>query len=322
MGAESSVERQNRQLIVQNRLLVRSVCNDRSCNGILDVKKNKRYTHLNLEGGFVSALSYIGAMGYLHDNQYLANITKITCSGFGSVIAILHAVGYTVPELKILATELDTNTLFSTEKPLRSDIFHVATEYGGNGQHLMDVIANYIEQKTGDTNYDLETLYRQKGVQLEVNAADISTRARVRFDHVTYPKIPLRILARIACTVPSVLAPVVYDGHYLVDAGECADLGQCSINLAILPDLSVDSDVSQARDVPVIDSYQTYLRAVVSTRRAGETRHTREPVYWLQTVPIHVPDVAYCNYTLSPAQKVELLRCGFDACRDFFEQSI
>lgn len=349
MGNLSTIETQNRNLVVKNRLLERqaSQCtrvDSLTQNAIADIKKNRKYANLVFCGNTVKSLAYVGALGYLHDKRHLTNVRSIACTSIGAIFATLYAVGYSVPELKQLAETMDFEELFHTERPLVSDIYHVAmggpkSEYGlNNGQFFVDTMAELIERKVGSKHYTLEQLYREKGITLMVSAGDLSSGRLTYFWYGDYPRLPLRTVLRIACSIPGILAPVIFDGHHLIDGSfvdsspvhifDDGSIDPRTLCLALVADLPIyDTDPISAGDISVlstvtkihkITSPLTYLGALADTL-TDTGRNMHRPDFWLRSVPIHVSNYSSQFLGLSRHQRQELLDAGYKDTREFFE---
>lgn len=355
MGNSGTKDIAERKLLVKNRLLesqIRSMDHvDPSIkHEIQDVKKNRKYTNLVLSGGAVKGYSLVGVLEYLETHHYLHNIRNIACSSVGSIFATLYAIGYTISEIKQIALDLDPHKLASVDKNLISDIYHVATEYGlNNGQHLIDTISDLIEKRTGNKHYTLEQLWKEKGINLVITATDVTTGNTIYFWHGKYPKMPLRLLVRITCSLPGLFCPVVFDGHYLVDGGlldntpihvfdgpvpsdNNANLNMSGINpgtLAIkfISDLNPSSKPCEQGDMALqntewpehkIHSMFTYYGALLDTLVCEGVKRYMRPSFWLRTIPVHVPSYATYHFKLSKAEIKDLFLYGYESTHEFF----
>lgn len=323
MGNSNAKEIQEQKLLVKNRLLQNQIgqlehVDPVTKNSIEDVKKNRKYTNLVLSGGAIKGVAYVGVLEYLHNNRYLSNIKNISCSSVGSIFGTMYALGYTISELKHIAETIDFKRIAEVNKDLVSDIYHIATEYGlNNGQFLIDTVTELIEKRTGNKNYTLEQLWKEKGINLVITATDITTGNTIYFWHGDYPKMPLRLLVRISCSVPGLFCPVIFDGHYLVDGGlldnipihvfdgdtpndRNAKLNLTPVNpytLAILlvGDLNTIGNPNEQSDIAMqptkpfsnkIGGVFSYFNAVIDTLiDNGEQRYMR-PSFWLRTIPV------------------------------------
>ena len=115
--------------------------------------------------------------------------------------------------------DLEPSKISGTSKNLVSDNFHVADFGYNNWQYLIDKVTSLIEKRTGNKHYNLEQLWKEKGINLVITATDLTTQRPLYFCHKNYPRIPLRILVRVACSIPGIFNPVIMDGHYMVDGG-------------------------------------------------------------------------------------------------------
>lgn len=355
MGNASIKEEQ--KLIVRTRLLENQIRNmdhidPATKHEIADVKKNRKYTNLVLSGGAVKGYALVGVLEYLESHHYLNNVRNIACSSIGSIFAVLYAIGYTVAEIKQIAEQLDPHQLASVSKDLVSDIFHVATEYGlNNGQHLLDTISDLIEKRTGNRHYTLEQLWKERGINLVVTATDVTTGNTLYFWHGKYPRITLRLLVRITCSVPGLFCPVVFDGHYLVDGGlldntpihvfdghtpsdRLAKLNMTPIDpgtLAVIfiGDLNPKAGPTEQGDVSLEDtvepqhkitSLSSYYSAIMDALTDNGVKRYMRPSFWLRTIPVHVPSYPTYHMKLSKAEVQNMFVYGYESAKDFFEK--
>jgi predicted acylesterase/phospholipase RssA len=329
MGNTNKIESENRQLQIRNRLLERKAhvgagvgvgagaANSEARflrNKILDVKKNHKYTNLVFDGDTIKSFSHVGALGYLHDKHYLSDICNIACSSFSTFFAVLYAVGYSPPEIKTIAESID----LLQDEPLASDIFHVGTEDGkNNGQHLMNIITELIEEKTGRKHYNLSDLQREKGINLVVAVADISRAETLLFCPTSYPKMPLRIVVRMACSTPPIYAPVIFDGHYLVDNiiignslittfDESYAPNPYTLCLSIIGNVPRDDDLSIKHKDRV-----SYVSMLVDTMLSNKYED-EDP----RRITINVPNYPL-EHNITMTQRRELMNLGYNCTREW-----
>lgn len=356
MGSSTSKEFKEQKLIVKNRLLANQISQFDHVdpvikNAIEDVKKNRKYTNLVLSGGAVKGVAYAGVLEYLHNNRYLTDVKNIACSSVGSIFATLYAIGYTIPEIKQIAETLDLGKVAGTDRDLVSDIFHVATEYGlNNGQYLIDTVTELIEKRTGNKNYTLEHLWKERGINLVITGTDLNTERTLYFWHGAYPRIPLRILIRISCSVPELFCPVILDGHYLVDGGLLdntpihvfdgetpgdprAQLNMAPVNpytlaVMLIGDLNPKGTSKEQGDIGLqtsrknfsnkINSLYTYQTAIMNALVDNGVKRYMRPSFWLRTIPVHVPSYPIYHFSLTRSQVQDMFTYGYEAVKDFF----
>lgn len=343
MGNTSAKELAERKLITKHRFLQHQINNMDHIDpaikhDILDIKKNRKYTNLVISGGCVKGYALVGVLEYLDSHYYLNNVRNIACSSFGSIFAMLYAIGYTVPEIKNIAEELDPYRLATTNKNLVSDIFHVATDYGANnGQYLIDTVADLIEKRTGNRNYTLEQLWKEKGINLVVAGADVSSGKTIYFWHGKHPRMPLRLLVRISCSLPGVYCPVILDGHYLADGGlfdytpihvfdGATPMQESSVLAPVNPEtlaitFTETESAASTHKITNLASFNTALTDRLIDVCHGPKRYMR-PSFWLRTIPIHVPSYPAHQFKLSRSDIHSLFVHGYESTKDFFESSI
>lgn len=330
MGNTNTHEADYHDLLIRNRLLLRQAQQGTNLDptvkhSIADVKKNRRYTSLVFTGTGLQSLSYLGSLEYLQHNRYLSNIKNIACAGFGSIIAVLYAVGYTISEIKTIMMKLDYRKLSGSGPNLSSDIFHVATEFGvNNGQYLIDYVTKLIEKRAGNRNYTLEQLYKEKSINLVGTASDLTSGKTLTFWYGQYPKMPLRLLVRIACSIPSYFCPVIFEGHYLVsnlsdnmdtifDGLYPSDPLYTSPN----PEVLVLYPFTRTNGLPAPKTAHNYYASIIQMLQSTPADRAVDPVFWERSIPIHLhsPD----SVCISTQDITDWYRQGYDDSKKFFE---
>lgn len=342
-NAISSKDLSEQKLIIKNRFLQKQIQNNTEVDAatkhaILSVKKTRTYTNLVFSGGSTKGLSYIGVLDYLDKHRYLSNVTSYACSSFGAVFIALYCIGYTIEEIKTIAEDLDFSKLSTTNKKLRSDNFHVGNDCGANnGQYLIDTITSLIEKRTGSKNYSLQQLWKEKGINLVIHVTDLTTSNTKYFWYLNYPKMPLRILLRMSCSIPCVYAPVIFDGHYFVDGCLTESLpihifDQDGINANTLGihllgdldpkvsiyeqgDLSLHSTVD--KETKIANSFG-YFEQILNTINSKSDISGQQSL-WLRTIPLHTPSYGIGQFKLTKHQVNELFDYGYEAVKEFFK---
>ena len=162
--------------------------------------------------------------------------------------------------------------------------------------------------------------------------------------------MPLRLLIRIACSIPILFSPVIFDGHYLVDGGlldnipihvfdgtspsdNRAKLNMSSIDphtlaIMLLGDLKTDGDRFEQGDVGLgsgshkisnkIDGVFSYYGSILNALVDNGVQRYQRPSYWLRTIPVHVPAYPLTHFKLSRVQVQDMFVYGYEATKDFF----
>lgn len=352
----------NKQVQEQNNLIVRARLMEqqvRNCgkidpsirNSIGYVKQTKDYRNLILPGGGLTSLAVLGTLEYLNKHEYLNNIENIGASSFSSIIAILLAVNCPLSEIRKHIFELPWNKFLKKHKAVKctdSDIFHVADDYGqNNGQLFHDTIAELIEKYTNNKHYTLQDVWKDYKINLVIPVTDLANKTLIYFNHETYPNVPLRIIIRAACTIPGILAPIIIDGHYLVDASlrdQCPEylfdtevnnlhdvrfqLGLASINphtlaVRVMRDLplrnqSLLSDLSTQYEHFKIRNKYDYNLSVLNLCSLVHNDKFRTPESPLRTITVHVPVYELTKTNISYDELTDLVSNAYTATQSFF----
>lgn len=173
-----------------------------------------QYNVLCLGGGGVKGFIQLGALYYLHNNNYLQHIDTYVGTSIGAVFSVLLAIGM---------------------NPL--DIFHVMYKY--NGQVLdtlsLNSIINYTKYKGFLDIYDfvsyiesiikdrvgyiptLEDIEREYNKRVIITATSLSTSACIYIDSSMDINITKALC--MSCCIPFIFMPIYHEGNWYVDGG-------------------------------------------------------------------------------------------------------
>jgi predicted acylesterase/phospholipase RssA len=168
----------------------------------------EKITHLVIGGGGFRGMSIVGALASI-DN--VVNITHISATSIGSVIAILYLAGYTPSDIKEIASN---NCFLSTDN---WDIDSLFTNFGIDDFSVVsNLLESLIAAKLGNV-YTFLDFYNSTGKSLTVNGYNISLSKITYFDHISTPHCPLITAVSISCRIPLYYTKLIYDNHLWAD---------------------------------------------------------------------------------------------------------
>lgn len=340
MGSSQTKDIEINFLKTQNRLLIRNNLEnavDPSIRRQINmVKTTKTYTNLILSGGDIKTLAHIGAMSKLSELGILDKITNIGCSGIGSIIGSLFAVGYNPNEIKEIIMSLDTQKLADIKKGLVTDLYKIVASYGASpGGYLVEFIGNLIKRRTGNADYTLKNLWDDRKIVLVITGTDLNTKNTISLWHGSDPDLPIRHAVRMSMSIPYKLQPVQYKTYFIVAGGLLDNCPEhmfdgdfpgdplAELNLTKPNPYTLALDVLGLMDGNTqsdedISSPEKYSAALLNTLFSGnETRYMR-PCYWMRTVGIYTPNYPMTRFKLNGDEKTALMNLGYNSCSTFF----
>lgn len=225
------------KLTVKSRMLENQLkyCHDNQSlsNHLQHIRETKDYHNLILSGGGFKSLSQLGALDQLAESGYLKNLKTIACTSYMSIAVFLYLMDCPFKQIHKILTELPWSKMLCPSKSqiaYHSDIYHInsSLNLNNNGQFLHDILAELVGKHSGNRHYTLNNLWKDKGINLVFYLTDLCTRKLVKYDHISHPNVPIRVLLRACCTIPPLIPPIILDGTMIAD-GSIVDI--CPINL-------------------------------------------------------------------------------------------
>ena len=317
---------------------------------IEETKDKKTYKYLVLSGGGMKGLSYCGAIDVLEDKSILKNIKGFAGSSAGAITASLLAVGYNAKELQDIIFGIDYSKIIDDKWGVFRDAINIVEDFGlAPGDYFIDLMGKIIEKKTGNKDYTINDLYKDKGITLVITGTDINHKKTIYFcpnknnkiNKSHHGDIPIRKAVRISMSIPFLFEPVTYDGCMCVDGGvldnyplhvfdgeypgdQDARLNQCPPNHEVLGLNIMTSDEIGGYDTNIrdqIDNFWEYSVAYLNLFLKENDRRMMTPSYWKRTINIITPDIPLTKFDLSDKEKYELVDRGKEYTEYFFSNS-
>lgn len=308
---------------------------------IINTRETLDYKYLVFSGGGVKGIAFCGVLKKLEELGILNNIKNYAGTSVGSIIACLLSVGYTSAEILQIFTEIDLVSLVDRDYVVKDPI-NLFSKYGvAKGKLLYKTIGDYIKMKTGDPDYTIEELYKEKGIKLVIVATNLSTRNSIYFyydEGKKHSMIPIREAVRMSISIPFLFEPVIFDENIICDGGlldnyplhvfdgvnpddVSSRMNLCVPNhqvlgINIVTESEMDGLISDKKYE--IKSLYDYCKAIVDTFMIDNGRRTMSPSYWLRTINLYSPDYSLTNFSLTVEQKDELILIGEKHVDKFF----
>ena len=170
-----------------------------------------------MSGGGIKGFSFVGALDYLNNINYI-DIKKINNwvgTSSGSILSLLLSIGYTPVELGDFVIEFD----FKKMEPDIS-VENVFLKYGiSNGERFDFIIKSFVKNKLGVDDITFKNLYQVTKKNLTIIGTNFTKCCEEAFSCDTTPTMSVLTAVRISCSIPVFFTPVLYNGCYYVDGG-------------------------------------------------------------------------------------------------------
>ncbi|MBQ8957946.1 MAG: patatin-like phospholipase family protein [Bacteroidales bacterium] len=186
------------------------------------------FKNLVFEGGGVKGIAYVGALDILDQEGILKDIERVAGTSAGAMVAVLVGLGYSPKELGEVLWSIKFKNFLDSDWGVVRNTKRLLEDYGWyKGDFFRDLMAGYIEKKTGDgeiTFAQLKTM-RDSGKpfrDIHLIGADLTTGLSVVFNSEHTPNVKVADAARISMSIPLFFAAVKgveNDKHIYVDGG-------------------------------------------------------------------------------------------------------
>lgn len=212
---------------------------------------------LCLGGGGIKALSYLGALDYLEEKEYI-HVDKIkTFSGTsaGSIVSFLFNIGYSVKELIDFSLQFDFTKF---EPDINCNIF--LGQYGiDTGDKIMTAIKTFLEDKYQIDDISFTELYNKTNIELNIVTTNYTLSKCEIFNYINTPDVSVLLAIRMSISIPFFYTPVEYNNCYYVDGGLTKNFPLIDFE----PDRSLGLTIINKNENK-LNSIQNYLNGLIS----------------------------------------------------------
>jgi NTE family protein len=212
------------------------------------------------------------------------------------------------------------------------------------GNYVMELMGKLIADKTGNPDYTLEDLYKDKNITLVIVATNMSEKKSVYFypgnPVAKFSNIPIRKAIRMSMGIPFLFEPCVYEGDLFVDGGLLdsyplhvfdgeypgdpkARLNLCIPNSRVLGIKIMTSSGKLDYDLVGRETYNhlhNYAISFIETMLIENERRIMTPSFWDRTIVIVTPDFALTKSDVSEQEKIDLIECGKACAKSFLDK--
>ncbi|WP_333969723.1 patatin-like phospholipase family protein [Alteromonas mediterranea] len=255
-------------------------------------------------GGGTRLSAHIGIIKALHDMK-IGFDTLVGVSG-GSIIASLHAEGYSVEQMRELAlvTDFKQFTEFSLVRLLRE-----------GGLSSGDVFQNWIDEQLEGA------VFADMPLDLNILATDVNGGGPVLFNKHATPDMKVSEAVRYSMSIPLIFSFKPFKEYLLVD-------GAILSEDALFEDWRGDGTPSvcfrlqsteQKRKAIKKNLLQLpqYVGMLIRTFMTAISREYVNAKYWHNTVVVNTGEVSAVDFSLTPEIKNTLFELGYSTTKEF-----
>lgn len=270
---------------------------------------------LVFSGGGIKGIAYIGVLKALHELDFIRLFDTFSGASVGSLMLLLHIIGYTPDELLKIILGLDTNKLKSI------DLFGIFNNYGvDNGDKLMYVIKRLFKMKNINENITMQELYNLTNKTFYMSTVCLNTGTIEYLSYKTHPDLPILKALRMSIAVPWLYTPVHHDNKLYIDGG-VIDNYPITIfkdeihNVLGIYLLECDKEPIEINNIEIysIRVMQCFFNGINNMKRHG---------YEDCTIDIHMEFINILNYEIDKNKKLELYQKGYQTIIDRFNSDV
>ena len=258
-------------------------------------------SRLVLSGGGPRGVGILGALHYIDETKELSGIKEYWGTSVGSVISLLHLIGYTPFDI--------FHQFFMFDHLVDTDQFDLPNILETSALCPIEVFGNkiryFIEKKLGrDANLTFLELYMRFEKKIHIIGANTDTMSGECFDVDTRPDMKIIDAIEISCSLPYIFTKKEFEGHIYVDGGF---INNYPINLA-------DDGKHNVLGVCVFGGTTTtandYIGWIYRLLLMPQMELHREHVARLSDkcikVEITINNISIIDMTLKPKKKIEI----------------
>jgi len=279
---------------------------DDKINILLGKSDKKNKTILVLSGGGVKGIAHMGALKSLEKRNMLCGFKTIIGTSVGSLIGLLHSIGYSPDEMYDFIELLDISKLRNL------DASSLLEDFGlDNGKKLEVVLVKLLEAKSIKANITFGELYEKTNINLIFTTVCLNDKQIHYLSHTYTPDLDILTACRMTSSIPIYFVPVKYKNKMYID-GACMEnypiqlfenrLDEC-VGICLIDGNEYTSELKNIED---------YLYCLIGCFFEGIVQNSINR-FIKQTIVVSVPSFGtMMNLNLTTNQKKELFNIGLE----------
>lgn len=309
----------------------------------VEILKEKKA--LVFSGGGVLGIGQVGALSKLIDlGLSLKNITSVTGSSVGSIIATAVACGADINYIKNKMNSIDYNALQGDSCFLIQGI-RLINRYGLHSTNgVRNLISDVLKDLIGNSDITFKELFDKTGVWLTITYLSLNYGRTIYADHVYEPDTLVR-----EAVVKSSSIPIFYDAYFekgtsngkkqtfvSVDGGMMLNYPMVvprlqnvnprellGLKFVSTGDVNVKDEGqpgTDAEDMGPPTNIITYLNNMIQILRKQAMKVHVSNNDWMLTVKINVGTLSSTDFSLTDAQKEWLFNQGQTSIDNYLQE--
>jgi predicted acylesterase/phospholipase RssA len=177
-------------------------------------------------------------------------------------------------------------------------------------------VREMIKEKLGDEDITFEEHFLITGKFLQITGTNVQKGCPVIFNHITYPNMSIVKAVEISCNIPLIFKKIIFEGCEYVDGELTSKLtpdnilertkGRCLVLINRTPKSFV---------VNMDENILNYISRVIFTPLKSMNRQLETKLRKNEIVDVYdiiAPGWLKVIDNLSPSQKMELFKCGYE----------
>jgi len=258
--------------------------------------------NLTIGGGSFKGLAFLGALEYLHINNYINNIEHFHGCSIGSIMGVFYIIGFTPFEMLDIFLKLDLRQFWDI------NLNNIDKSYSILSDTFFKTINNIFKTKE-DINITIGEFYCKYNVNINIHVVSIKQRKSVIFNKDTYPNLKVLTAIQASASIPIIFPPVKIDNDYYVDGCTKCLNGHSSNN-------TTGYIIKLNNKYNEIDSFSTYISQLLQCMLTNEENVITKNTIEIELDSKYNDKIDFSNITYS--DKIKLYYDGLTQAKKIF----
>jgi len=277
---------------------------------------NTKIKNLALGGGGIFGYAEMGALSELLKYKDHLDLTSISGTSVGSIVATLYAIGYSIDELNAIIFDMNFDTL------IRDNSIPYINLYEKFGMYEAKKLEDEIERLIMNKMNIKQCTFSQIEMNLTVVATNISHQKAVFFNKTTYPKMVVSKAIRMSISYPIVMMPVLFEDDYWGDGGEFVNYPIINFppneeTIGITFAAHNENRDGTLKSKVFIKNVIDYFKSVATTMSRSAYISQLTPEYLGRSIVVQITDdISSTQFNITTEQKKNMYHCGVIAVQE------
>ena len=283
-----------------------------------------KWRGISFEGGGIAGLAHVGVIKVLSDNTILPQLTHISGSSAGSIIATLVACRLSYETIKEISINIDYNLFEDSSWFIIKDIYELINNFGWNsGDAISKIFGDILEKHISNRLITFGEIREKYGTTLIITSTDINTESIVYYTPDSHPDMVVIDAVRQSSSIPLFYNPVLKDDHLYVDGGVLVNYpiqvlyNYLNKEQVFGVKLLSDDDFSN-KPYKLPTNITDYIMKIIKILLNQAAKVHIDDDDWKRTIKVNIGSIKATDFSLSSEQKLWLIDQGQKAALNFF----